>query len=133
MGRPSKRETTSLLRLDSHQCGTQSGNTAIARSIATKGATVKSGNAPVAIRAEALPTGWRASRTSLQDRPLLPEGGAPGILSLVIRWCGRPEGELLLDQGRRRARRVFRERAQAIQETVRESRPPLRVQEASAL
>ena len=34
------REATSLLRFDSHQCGTQSGHTAMASSMATNGSTL---------------------------------------------------------------------------------------------
>src|SRR5262244_122396 len=43
------------------------------------------------------------------------------------------EGGEQCDQGHRRARRVLRERSQALQEAVREGRAPLRVQEAPAL
>jgi hypothetical protein len=40
IGTPSTAETITLLRFASHQCGTQSGHTAIARSMATNGITV---------------------------------------------------------------------------------------------
>src|SRR5262249_58279844 len=53
----------------------------------------------------------------------LPRGGP---------WDGLGGGEQS-DQGHRRARRVLRERPQALQETVREGRAPVRVQEAPAL
>ncbi len=39
-GNPSTAETISLLRLASHQCGTRSGQTAMASSMATNGRTV---------------------------------------------------------------------------------------------
>src|SRR3989454_8298806 len=46
--------------------------------------------------------------------------------------CGYLGGERS-DQGHHRARRVLRERAQAVQEAVREGRAPVGVQEATAL
>src|SRR5438552_10633120 len=51
---------------------------------------------------------------------------------MFIQRCGRLKGERS-DQGHRRARRVLRKRAQALQEAVREGRAPVGVQEATAL
>src|SRR3989338_1165497 len=63
-GKPSARDTTSLLRLDSHQCGTQSGHTAIARSIATNGRTHQRG-----ISAHQFASDWPRKATLTGSRP----------------------------------------------------------------
>src|SRR5438045_2574159 len=47
-GRPRMAATASLWRFDSHQCGIQSGHTAIASSMSAKGSTLEIGGAALA-------------------------------------------------------------------------------------
>src|SRR3990172_4606651 len=65
--------------------------------------------------------------------PPIARGGAAWYTVVVCPTSGVPEGGAQGDQSHRRTRRILRERAQALQEAVREGGPPVRVQEAAAL
>src|SRR3990172_7249816 len=74
----------------------------------------------------------RAQR-SVGRRAPIARGGVAWYIVVVYPAGAVPEGGAQRDQGHRRARRVLRERAQALQEAVREGRAPVGVQEAPAL
>src|SRR3990167_3066847 len=77
---------------------------------------------------------WSAlAQRSVGRRAPIARGRAAWYIVVVYPEGAVPEGGAQRDQGRRRARRVLRERAQALQEAVREGRAPVGVQEAPAL
>src|SRR3990172_3613930 len=113
IGSPSSTATIPLLRFDSHQCGTQSGQTAIASSIATNGTTVYTGSAAAVVTVgrppgSGLEPGQCSSLASISGgRRSIARGWVAWYIVVVYPEGGVAEGEQR-DQGHHRARRVLR-------------------------